>query len=67
MAEEERKCPWCGENVADDANSCLHCGAIIIIATQADENQGLICLDCGTKHQTGDRCLRCGAPLERCN
>ena len=52
------KCPVCGEDISDQAETCVHCGAHI--------EKGEYCRDCGHLLKSTDEfCPKCGRPVKR--
>ncbi|MFQ9515721.1 MAG: double zinc ribbon domain-containing protein [Eubacterium sp.] len=52
------KCPECGKEISDQAETCIHCGK------QIKKENTIVCIECGTCLSVNDAvCPKCGCPV----
>ncbi len=61
------KCPGCGQEVSDQAEKCVHCGAALKeMKKEETGTRESKCTECGRELSEADQiCPSCGCPVER--
>lgn len=55
-------CPYCGEQVSEKAEKCVHCGMVLKEETIVERT----CAECGTiLSEEDESCPHCGCPVEK--